>query len=340
MQQHVSLAGLVIVALALGSGCSALSTAAADNGLTITTEADFSSSAVPSESLPAKAATATCADLDSNPTSDDPSLADDLDCDGDGGLVTHLTPSKYSVAFKKLVLRGSTSATADLNIIADTDTLANAQVVTFTTSDTSDTLLDVIQANLTTGTYAGMEAEIYYLQMTFPVAGVTRNVRIYLSDDDFAAEGSLGHHQGDITFVDNAGVELGWIDGNWTDTTTTRSSAQNGDGDTDDETGHARGFFGNAAFWDAAAFDQGATQDIFTTTVDFDSALEVPTTPLFQMIVTLTFSVADTFYYEDFSPQNTTDFPGFYPATGGEATSATTEWAPILPAMDLTLALE
>lgn len=336
--------GCAALALVFLSGCgSTLATAAADNGLTFISAADFSASAVQSLSRALrKTTTGVCSDLGANPTSDDPALTDGLDCDADGGVVAHVTPTAYSVAFKKLVLRGSDASTADLNIIADTGTLANAQVVSFTGADATDTLLDVAQENLATGTYAGVEMEIYYVQLTFPVAGVSRQVRVYMSDDDFPAEGSLGHHQGDITFIDANGTELGWIDGTWTTAglATTRGSAQNGAAAPDGETDHARGFFGNDAFWNTAAQTQGTGQDIYVATKDFSSALVVPETPLFQMNVTLTFSVADTFYYEDFAPQNTTDFPGFFPDTGGEATSETTEWAPQFPDVALTLGLE
>lgn len=333
--------GVAVLALLAGCG-SSLATQAASNGLTFLSSADFAASAVASLSQAlAKTTTAQCADLSSTAT-DNPVLADGLDCDADGGLVAHITPTTYTIALKKLTLRGSDSSTADLPIIADTGTLANAQLVTFTTSSTTTTLLDIAAADLGTGTYAGVSMEIYYVQLTFPVAGVSRNVRIYMSDDDFAAEGSRGHHQGDITFVGSDGTELGWIDSTWTTAglTSTRGTAQNGAGGTDAETGHARGFFGDATFWNATAQVQGSGQDRYVTTVDFSSPLVVPETPLFQIDVTLAFSVADTFYYEDFAPRNTTEFPGFYPGTGGEATSVTTEWAPQFPSVALTLGIE
>ena len=67
----------------------------------------------------------------------------------------------------------------------------------------------------------------------------------------------------------------------------------------------------------------------------FDTPLEIPAEVDSLISVTLTFSVADTFFYEDFAPQNTTDFPGFFPDVGGEAASEGAAWAPLLPTMSL-----
>lgn len=310
-----------------------------DTGLVFTSEADFATSAAASLSPLVKGVTTgQCEDLE-NTSQDDPFLEDGLDCDDDGGAVAHITPTAYSVAVKSAVLLGSDESTQDLELIADSGTLAAAEVVTFETDDVDETIVTIDPADLVAGTYSGVELQLYYLQMTFPVAGETRNVRIYMSDDDFASEGSLGHHQGDITFVGDDGTELGWVDDTWVEEalSETRTEGQNGAGGTDAETEHDRGFFGDATFWNAEDLDQGADQDIYVTEIDFDEFLEIPASVAELISVTLTFSVADTFFYEDFDPQNTADFPGFYPADGGEATSEGSAWAPLLPTMELTV---
>ncbi len=310
------------------------------DSFSFTVVADFMSPTIASLSKRfAKASVGQCEDR-TDLTMDSPILEEGLDCDDDGGIVTHITPTQYSVAFKKIVLVPEDVAgedAASIDIIADTGTLAQSQVVDFTTDSTSATLLDGMDVTTLNGSYAGVQAEIYYIQMTFPVAGVVRNVRIYFSDDDFEAEGNLGHHQGDITFAEDDDTELGWVDSTWlaANLVTTRGSDQNGAGETDAETGHDRGFFGNAEFWNAAELQQGSAQDIFTTTIDFDEPLDFSQehTGITTVTVDLNFSVADTFYYEDFAPQNTADFPGFYPGDGGEATSEQAEWAPLEPSI-------
>lgn len=329
----IFIAGCLGCLVACGGSSSSGTTSS--TGLKFNAGASFTSSASASLSKALyKTTTGVCADLGGSPTTDDPAITDGLDCDADGGIVAHITPSAYAVAFKSITLVPAAGSTA-INIVADTGTLANSEVITFTTDNATQTVVTINPSSLTAGTYTGVQAEIYYIQMTFPVAGTTRNVRIYVSDDDFAAEGSLGHHQGDITFVSDAGVESGWVDSTWTTTTSTRSSANDGAGGTDAETGHARGFFGNAAFWNATAQNQGATQDDYSTTFSFPSSLTIPDPSTITTLttVTVTFSTADTFYYEDFAPQGT----GFFPASGGEATSAATEWAPLAPDAAVTV---
>lgn len=315
------------------------STSSATTGLKFTAAGDFDSSAA--TSISAKTTTAQCSSLTAPIMSDDPALEDGLDCDTDGGTVTHVTPTIYKVAIKKAIVVGA-GGSSDINFIEDTGTLANAEVVTFTTDSSTTDVITFDPADLTAGSYAGLEIEIYYVELTFPVAGTTRNVRMYLSDDNFSTEGNLGHHQGDITFIDDTGTELGWVDSNWNETlASSRGDGQNGAGGTDSETGHDRGFFGDTNLWNATAMQQGADQDIYTVSLDFDDTLEVPDLAAFTglITVTLTFSIADTFYYEDFAPQNTVAFPGFYPASGGEASSGGAEWAPMTPSLDVSVSL-
>ncbi|MBI4411375.1 MAG: hypothetical protein HY541_02695 [Deltaproteobacteria bacterium] len=342
---------LAVGVVLIMSACSSSSSSDAGNneaasGLQFNAAGDFDSSASAAAALIRGVTTGECADLEDNPTMDDPILEDGLDCDEDGGIVAHVTPSRYALAFKRAILvpadvEGEDAESVDL--IADTGTLALSEVVDFTEDDTEESVISISSADLPAGTYSGVEVELYYFQLTFSVAGVEQNVRVYMSDDDFEDEGSLGHHQGDITFINDNGTpadysddtEEGWVDDTWLaeNLTDTRGEAQNGAGGVDDETGHDRGFFGNEELWGQEELDQGAGQDIYVETLDFDEPLVID--PEVLTTITATFSVADTFYYEDFAPQNTADFPGFYPGDGGEAGADTEEWAPLIPTAEI-----
>jgi hypothetical protein len=318
------------------ANCSTATTDAetSTTGLRFNAAADFESSAVASL---AALTTGTCDDLDTPITRDDPILTDGLDCDADDGVVAHVTPSRYVIAFKRVTLLGSDENTSDIELVTDTGTLAASEVVVFTQDDATNTLITLSADDLAAGTYSGIEVEMYYFEMTFAVAGIDQNVRIYMSDDDFEAEGNLGHHQGDITFISDDGTEAGWADSTWLEAnlSNARGDEQNGAGGTDAETGHARGFFGDATLWNGEDFNQGSAQDIYTTSLLFAEALVIPEPAAIDDLttVTATFSVADTFYYEDFAPQGT----GFFPDTGGEATSEGAEWAPQTPQAELSV---
>lgn len=317
-------------------------------GLQFDAAGDFDSSASAATALIRRLTTGQCTDLD-DLTMDDPVLEEGLDCDGDGGIVAHATPSRYALAFKKATLvpedvEGEDAVSVDL--IADTGTLAASEVFNFTEDDSSESIISIDSADLPAGTYSGIELELYYFQLTFSVAGEEQNVRIYTSDDDFEAEGNLGHHQGDITFIDDNetpsdfsdDVEQGWIDSTWLteNLTDTRGEEQNGAGGVDDETGHARGFMGSEEDWEQEWLNQGAEQDIYTATLTFDEPLTID--PEVLTTITATFSVADTFYYEDFEPQNTDDYPGFFPGDGGEAGGVEVdnpEWGPLFPVAEI-----
>lgn len=325
---------------ACGSGSADSDSDTTSAGLRLVSMGDFDSSASAAVSaLIRHVTTGTCADrVDDD--ADDPVLADGLDCDGDGGTVAHITPSRYALAFKRVSLISDDGESAQIDFIADTGTLANSEIVDFTASDASETVVTIDPDDLSAGTYSGLEAELYYFQMTFPVDGVARNVRIYMSDDDFAAEGSRGHHQGDITYVDDAGTELGWIGPEWSDASlvSERGEAQNGAGNENDtngdpETGHQRGYFGNAELWDRDDFMQGSTQDIYLFVVNFDEPLVIPDPSTIDALTTITatFSTADTFYYEDFATQGT----GWNPAA--EGVFDTGEWAPLTPSAELAV---
>ncbi len=323
---------LLLVLSFVGCNATTNTTSTATTGLKLTMAADFSKAAALVESLTA----ADCGGQTPPTTSDSPSFAAGVDCDADGGIVSFITPSKYSIAIKRASLVKSDGTLVDL--ISDTGTLVKSQVVDFTSAANSKDIITLSPSSLKAGSYSGIRAEIYYFQMTFPVAGVIRNVRIYMSDDDFPAEGSLGHHQGDITLVNDSGTtELGWVGPSWSDAglTTTRGAPQNGAGEKDTETGHDRGFFGDKTLWNAADFTQGASQDIYKQTLGFPATLSIPdiTTITSLTAVTMTFSVANSWYYEDFAPQGT----GFFPGVGGEAAGVGAEWAPLVPVPGLSV---
>ncbi len=331
--------GLVAIT---GMSCSSSETLIdddSDTGLQLISSGDFASSASASVSTTflASLTTGQCADLTDPITQDEPQLEDGLDCDEDDGLVTHITPTQYTIAFKRVSLISEDENLDPIDFIADTETLADSAIIDFTESDSLSTIATLAPEDLVAGTYSGIEAEVYYFQMTFPVGETTRNVRIYMSDDDFAVEGNLGHHQGDITFIDDDGSELGWIDGSWSDSlATSRGTDQNGAGGVDAETSHDRGFFGDTTFWNQTELVQGDSQDVYVMTVDFESALVIPdpTTIADLTAITATFSIADTFFYEDFAPQGT----GFFPDTGGEASAEGAAWAPLAPTASLSVA--
>lgn len=323
----------------LACGSSSTSTDSS-TGIKLVSAGDFDASASASLNALIRSTTTGLCSGRTDTSADAPDLTDGLDCDGDNGIVAHITPTQYTLAFKRVSLISDDGQTAQLDLVADTGTLAAAEVVDFTEDDSSETVVTINATDLTAGTYTGIEAEIYYFQMTMPVNGTTYNVRIYMSDDDFPSEGNLGHHQGDITYISDNGTELGWIDDTWSDTSlsSSRGAAQNGAGNEnatngDPETGHQRGFFGNADLWDQTDFMQGASQDVYIFAINFDTDLVIPdpSTITDLTTITVTFSTADTFYYEDFAPQGT----GFNP--GLETVVDTGEWAPLTPTASITV---
>lgn len=240
-----------------------------------------------------------------------------LDCDGDGGLIRYVTPSSFKVAFKKLTFVKSDGTEVD--IIADKGTLANSTVYDLTSE------INIATKNLSVGTYPSFKGEIYYYEIKMAInnPSVVQSLRVYLSDDDFAQEGSLGHHQGDITFIDNDGNELGWVPAaeQWTQGNLLASRGSiNGAGGTDPETGHLRGLFGNTDLWNQADFMQGNSKDIYI----FEGELNLTVSDT-DKIVTLTFDLKDSWFYEDFDNNQL-----FNPCDGtNDACAVNAEWAPI-----------
>lgn len=327
---------LVLTACGSDTATTSSSTATtATTGLLFVAEADFDTSA--SSSFSAYLTASDCGGETPPTDMDSPDFAEGVDCDEDEGTVSFATPTQYKVAVRHVGLIKDDGTHFD--IIAQTPTLAQSEVIEFSTTDVSENVVDFDPSELEAGTYTGLYVELYYYQMTFPVAQVDRNVRIYMSDDDFADEGSLGHHQGDITFIDDSDVELGWASPDWLlESLLPTREGQDGAGGTDPETGHARGFFGNTDLWNSADFTQGADEDIYFAVLEFPSDLTIADPAELESLITIeiSFLVGDAFYYEDFAPQGT----GFFPDTGGEATSDDAEWAPLSPTIRVTVTTE
>lgn len=254
------------------------------------------------------------------PMHDDPTFAAGLDCDQDGGVVSYLTPSKYRVSIKRLSFISDSNETVD--IIADSGTLAAAPIVDLTSTFT------LPAKTLAAGNYSAAKFEFYFVELTMPInnADTLTTLRIYLSDDDFINEGSLGHHQGDITFIDaTSGDELGFVlpgeSWNTDNLGPTRTVFFNS---SDSQSGHKRGLFGNTALWDQVKFQQGADQDIFI----YYMPLNLTVVADGNQAVTINFPVKDTWYFEDFDGDNL-----FGPCLGAspnsDACADNAEWAPL-----------
>jgi hypothetical protein len=256
---------------------------------------------------------------------DGPPYAAGLDCDGDGGVGRYITPSVFKIALKRATL--STADGTTLDLVPDTGTLAKSQVIDLSSPVT------LAAAEVPVTTYTGMEVQVYYYELVMPLNDppVNQHIRVYLSDDDFEAEGNLGHHQGDITMIDDAGHELGFVMGGsaWTAASVAplRGEYSNGAGGVDPETGHVRGLFGDTTLWNATPFMQGATQDICI----FEASLNLKLTST-GTTLTMLFNLADSWFYEDYNNNQTFD-PCGTPGPNGmmDGCSEGAGWAPLLP---------
>ncbi|MCK9418790.1 MAG: hypothetical protein M0R70_05340 [Nitrospirae bacterium] len=289
-------------------------------------KADFTASGAPALFKAASVAQLNSCPSDTLPM-DGPPYAAGLDCDKDGGSTAYLTPQSFKVAVKRLSF---VKANGDhVDFIPDRGLLANSLVYDLTSEVT------VSQLTISAGTYASVEAEIYYYEIKMPINSTpttTQSIRVYLSDDDFSAEGSLGHHQGDITLVDDNGQELGWVGvaTAWTTTALqTDKTSVSRPGGTDTETGHQRGLFGNSDLWDQAVFTQGADRDIFLINEPLGLTVSADLTKT----VTLIFKVKDSWFWEDFDHDET-----FNPCENtNDACIDYAEWAPIFNLPVLTI---
>lgn len=251
--------------------------------------------------------------------SDNSTYQGEQDCDGDGGIIRYITPSAYKVAFKRLAFENEDGDLVD--VIADTGTLANSVVLDLTTAIT---LTDL---DLPVGEYPDYYAEIYYHELTMPLYDPANpaTIRVYVSDDDFPAEGNLGHHQGDITLVGAAGNELGFVPAGELWQTGFLEAARgtiNGAGGTDPQTGHLRGLYGDPDLWNHPDAMQGPNQDILIIEGELD--LEVVAGDD-QTTVTFTFDVQDAWFFEDFDNDQ-----WFNPCESGNQDGCGGEWSPVL----------
>ena len=281
-------------------------------------KADFSSS---SSSAPFKAV-ASEGKLSSCPgevfTEERTDYAAGLDCDQDGGVIQYLTPVNYKIALRRLTLVRENGDEVDF--IQDPGVLSQSPVYNLKSQVT-------ISQKIPAGTYSAIQAEIYYYEIMMPINNPQdmQRIRVYLSDDDFPAEGSLGHHQGDITMIDNNGDELGWVGvgTHWLiSTLQTDKSSVARPGSTDTETGHQRGLFGDITLWDQDAFVQGSDRDIYL----LSSPLSLVVSESAKEIVSFDFNVKDTWFWEDF------DGDGHFNPCENEtkdACAANAAWAPL-----------
>ncbi|PIR23111.1 MAG: hypothetical protein COV44_04545 [Deltaproteobacteria bacterium CG11_big_fil_rev_8_21_14_0_20_45_16] len=311
---------VVLFAFLISSGCNS-----SGSSTGVTMEVDFATSALSSVlsnsvlNSRIRALETTCPEAASN---DEPGYQADLDCDDDDGVIAYQTPTSYKIAFKSVYFLSGEDEKSYLLNFDSLDEIDKTGVIEFTSGDNS-VKIDLPSDFNTSLIPTGVGFEVYYFELRFNLYGEETTVRIYMSDDDFTDQGSGGHHQGDITYLDGDGVEH-WANGgsNWLSTpeaTLERGEYANGDGGMDDETGHARGMFGSAVFWNATDLNQGADQDIFLVEVDL-AAAENPS-------ATVTFSIADTWFYENFD----SDASSFDPCESDEACAAGAAWAPLFP---------
>jgi len=191
--------------------------------------------------------------------------------------MTKQTPQNYYVALKSVVLKGD-EGTDDFEIFNE-DNLSSSLVFDFTDTETVHSLMQ--GATVPDGNYSSVQIEVYYLQMKLNISasdGITaRNIRIYLSDD---AETENGLHQpGDMTQINTAGTEEGWLLGNGQSPDMTpissRSAAYTEDEDDDGlgdgniwfvfagKPGNNYGPFGDAAF-------MSEPHPVYSTVINFD----------------------------------------------------------------------
>lgn len=317
---------LIISAVAgCGGGSSSDSAPAVNEGenaaVTVTMQASYGDSGSVSERsmIPTVLTGAMCTDTET----DSPGYVPGTDCDSDSGTVAYLDPSGFKVAIKRLSFVKNDSTMVDL--IPDTGLLSDAVEV-----DLSEPVqLDV--SEIPQGIYTAYYAEFYYYELTMNIYGVQQQVRVYLSDDDFVSEGSLGNHQGDVKLLDSSDnfgfvyPGLAWTEANLV---YVRTDDIRGMSSADPETGHMRGLYGSDDLWNGSDFMQGADQDIFIVN-DILSMTGV-TVGSGGSSVTITFDMDDTWFFEDFN-----DNGDFEPCTGVEACADNAEWTPVFPGIDI-----
>lgn len=330
----VTLAGSMVLMLAVNS-CGTSSSSSSGNGadalapVSVKMKADFTALGAPGLFKTFHDPKLTSCP---SPTfSDGPNLVAGLDCDANGGFTAYLTPQSFKVAIKRLSFVKSDSSHVDF--VPDQGLLSQSLVFDLSSQVT------ISQLEISAGSYTTVQAELYYYEIKMPINSnptITQSIRVYLSDDDFPAEGSRGHHQGDITFVDNNGDEIGWVTPGdpWTSAFLQLNSALvSRPGGTDPESGHQRGPFGDSDLWDQAAFTQGDSKDIFLINASFGPAGLTVSADV-SKTVTFTFSVKDSWFWEDFDADGRFD-----PCEDAlpEACAFGSKWAPIFKLPSLSI---
>jgi len=313
--QNKYLASLFFGFLILNSGCGS------SDSTGVTLNVDFATSALNSVLNPnLRALVAECPVAASN---DEPGFNANLDCDGDGGVIAYQTPESYTLVLKSLYFASADSSKAYLLNFNSLNDINETGIIKFTSASSS------AKVNLpsdfdTAFVPTAVGFEVYYFELTIILYGKKTTLRIYMSDDDFANQGGGGHHQGDITYLDDDGTEH-WARGgfNWLSSpaeTLNRGDFANGDGGTDGETGHTRGMFGSAEFWNATGLNMGAQADIYFVKFDLTTGT---------LAATINFDIANTWFYENFD----SDSASFDPCTTDEACAAGSAWAALFPSI-------
>jgi len=259
-----------------------------------------------------------------NSNEDTPDTDAGLDCDGDGGVVTFSTPKRFLIAVRQA---GLIDEDGNKHYFVNEDNLLSSQVFDITE------IMDIQTSTLPNGTYTHLFVEFYYfaLQLELYNANQYESLRVYMSDDDFADEGNLGHHQGDITLTDSNNVEEGFLDPGkeWNQANLLPSRFDNGTqlyaSSPDPQTGHQRGPYGSDDLWNQDTFNQGADQDKYYIEIPIDLVVNSSSKSL-----TMQFNIKDSWYFEDFNGNGI-----FGPArdTGSGLTEAGDEnasWSPVL----------
>jgi len=247
--------------------------------------------------------------------------------------MTKQTPDNYYVALKRVTLLGD-EGTTDFEIFNE-DNLSSSFVFDFNDTETTHSLMQ--GTTVPDGDYSSVEIEIYYLQMNLNISTSTaieeRNIRIYLSDD---AETESGLHQpGDMTQIDNSGIEEGWLLGNGLSPDMTpmspRSAAYSND-ETGDGIGDGNTWFDFAGkpandygpFGDVN-FMNTAPHPIYTAVINFELVDKNGTE------IILDFNVNECWQFEDKDPD------GAFGATDLFSDPNPTAWHMALPIMTVTL---
>ena len=226
------------------------------------------------------------------------------------------TPDNYYVALKSVKLLGA-EGTEDVYLF-NNEKLSDSPVFNFTDEATVHSLLQ--DAGIPEGDYHTIELEVYYLQMNIGIStarnGIERrNFRIYMSDDAHTEQGL--HQPGDMTQINEAGQEIGWLLGEGQepnmDPVTPRTSAYtyNGDGtswyDFAGKSGENFGPFGGLDFW------ASVSQPVYSVKAEFDLSAKEGATIILDLNVNGCWKFEDkdndgAFGFGDLDPDNPTSW--------------------------------